>query len=74
MPKDTMEKAIKKGAGELEGQSFSEALYEGTLRRRWRFLLDVLPTIRTERAQEIRHTLSKYGGIHGGKRSSQLDV
>ena len=29
MPKDTMEKAIKKGAGEMEGQSFSEALYEG---------------------------------------------
>ena len=29
MPKDTIEKAIKKGTGELEGESYEEMLYEG---------------------------------------------
>jgi len=29
MPKDTIEKAVKKGTGELEGTSFEEVLYEG---------------------------------------------
>ena len=29
MPKDTIEKAIKKGTGELEGVNFEEVLYEG---------------------------------------------
>src|SRR3989337_3800852 len=29
MPKDTIDRAVKKGAGELEGSNFEEALYEG---------------------------------------------
>ncbi|AFK06362.1 MULTISPECIES: YebC/PmpR family DNA-binding transcriptional regulator [Mesotoga] len=62
MPKDTMEKAIKKGAGELEGQSFSEALYEGYAPGGVALLIRCLTDNKNRTAQEIRHTLSKYGG------------
>ncbi|MBN2253910.1 MAG: YebC/PmpR family DNA-binding transcriptional regulator [Kosmotogaceae bacterium] len=62
MPKDTMEKAIKKGAGELEGLSFSEALYEGYAPGGVAILIRCLTDNKNRTAQEIRHTLSKYGG------------
>lgn len=62
MPKDTMEKAIKKGAGEIEGQSFSEALYEGYAPGGVALLIRCLTDNKNRTAQEIRHTLSKYGG------------
>ena len=62
MPKDTMEKAIKKGAGELEGQSFFEALYEGYAPGGVALLIRCLTDNKNRTAQEIRHTLSKYGG------------
>ncbi|PNE23095.1 transcriptional regulator [Mesotoga sp. Brook.08.YT.4.2.5.1] len=62
MPKDTMEKAIKKGAGELEGQTFSEALYEGYAPGGVALLIRCLTDNKNRTAQEIRHTLSKYGG------------
>ncbi len=62
MPKDTMEKAIKKGAGEMEGQSFSEALYEGYAPGGVALLIRCLTDNKNRTAQEIRHTLSKYGG------------
>jgi YebC/PmpR family DNA-binding regulatory protein len=62
MPKDTMEKAIKKGAGEVEGLSFSEALYEGYAPGGVALLIRCLTDNKNRTAQEIRHTLSKYGG------------
>jgi YebC/PmpR family DNA-binding regulatory protein len=57
-----MEKAIKKGAGELEGQTFSEALYEGYAPGGVALLIRCLTDNKNRTAQEIRHTLSKYGG------------
>jgi YebC/PmpR family DNA-binding regulatory protein len=62
MPKDTMEKAIKKGAGELEGQSFVEALYEGYAPGGVAMLIRALTDNKNRTAQEIRHLLSKHGG------------
>ncbi|OAA30898.1 transcriptional regulator [Kosmotoga arenicorallina S304] len=62
MPKDTMEKAIKKGAGELEGQSFVEAMYEGYAPGGVAMLIRALTDNKNRTAQEIRHILSKHGG------------
>lgn len=62
MPKDTMEKAIKKGAGELEGQTFVEALYEGYAPGGVAMLIRALTDNKNRTAQEIRHLLSKHGG------------
>ncbi|ACR80616.1 YebC/PmpR family DNA-binding transcriptional regulator [Kosmotoga olearia] len=62
MPKDTMEKAIKKGAGELEGQSFVEALYEVYAPGGVAMLIRALTDNKNRTAQEIRHLLSKHGG------------
>jgi len=62
MPKDTMEKAIKKGAGELEGQSFVEAIYEGYAPGGVAMLIRALTDNKNRTAQELRHLLSKYGG------------
>jgi YebC/PmpR family DNA-binding regulatory protein len=62
MPKDTMEKAIKKGAGELEGQSFVEVMYEAYAPGGIALLIRTLTDNKNRTAQEIRHLLSKHGG------------
>ncbi len=62
MPKDTMEKAIKKGAGELEGQSFVEVMYEAYAPGGVALLIRTLTDNKNRTAQEIRHLLSKHGG------------
>ncbi|MGC9383847.1 MAG: YebC/PmpR family DNA-binding transcriptional regulator [Kosmotogaceae bacterium] len=62
MPKDTMEKAIKKGAGELEGQSFVEVMYEAYAPGGIALLIRTLTDNKNRTAQEVRHLLSKHGG------------
>lgn len=62
MPKDTMEKAIKKGAGELEGQTFTESMYEGYAPAGIALLMRTLTDNKNRTAQELKHILSKHGG------------
>ncbi len=62
MPKDTMEKAIKKGAGELEGVIYEEAMYEAYAPAGIALMIRVLTDNKNRTAQEVKHTLSKYGG------------
>lgn len=65
MPKDTMERAIKKGAGELEGAAFEEILYEGYAPGGVAVMVEVTTDNRNRAASEIRHTFTKYGGNLG---------
>jgi YebC/PmpR family DNA-binding regulatory protein len=65
MPKDTIERAIKRGAGELEGVSYEEVRYEGYGINGAAIIVDCLTDNRTRTVAEIRHAFSKYGGNLG---------
>jgi len=62
MPKDSQERAIKKGLGELEGVTFEESVYEGRGPHGATFILDVLTDNKKRTVAELRHILSKAGG------------
>ena len=62
MPKDTMEKAIKRGTGELEGVNYEEVIYEGYAPGGVALMIKALTDNRNRTAQELRHLLSKGGG------------
>lgn len=62
MPKDNIERAIKKGAGELGGATLEELLYEGIGPAQSQFVLKCLTDNKNRTASEIRHLFSKNGG------------
>ncbi len=62
MPKDNVERAIKKGTGELEGVSYVEATYEGYAPGGVGLVIDTLTDNKTRTVAEVRHVLNKYGG------------
>jgi YebC/PmpR family DNA-binding regulatory protein len=65
MPKDTIERAIKKGAGGDDGTSFEEVRYEGYGPGGVAVILDVLTDNRNRTVAEIRSAFSKAGGALG---------
>jgi len=65
MPKDTIERAVKKGAGELEGSSFEEITYEGYGPGGVAFMVEVMTDNTNRTTPEIRHIFEKYGGSFG---------
>ena len=65
MPKDNMERAIKKGTGELEGVNYEENTYEGYGPGGVAILIDSLSDNKNRAVSEIRHALSKHGGNMG---------
>lgn len=65
MPKDTMERAIKKGAGELEGVSFEEITYEGYTAGGGAILVKITTDNRNRTAGEVKFAFGKYGGNMG---------
>lgn len=65
MPKDTMERAIKKGAGELEGEALEQLVYEGYGPAGVAIMVEVTTDNKNRAASEIRHTFGKYGGNLG---------
>src|SRR5918911_5714410 len=65
MPKDNIERAIKRGTGELEGQTFEEITYEGYGPGSVAILVDVLTDNRNRTAGEIRKTFERAGGKMG---------
>jgi YebC/PmpR family DNA-binding regulatory protein len=65
MPKDTVERAIKRGGGELEGQAYEEIRYEGYAPGGVAVMVDCLSDNRNRTAGEVRHAFSKYGGNLG---------
>src|SRR5215213_9951235 len=62
MPRDTIEKAIKKGTGELGGENYEAATYEGYAPGGVAILIDALTNNRSRTAPEIRNILEKAGG------------
>ena len=65
MPKDNMERAIKKGTGELEGVSYEENSYEGYGPGGAAILVESLTDNKNRAVAEIRHIFNKYGGNMG---------
>jgi YebC/PmpR family DNA-binding regulatory protein len=69
MPKDNIERAIKKGAGELEGVQYEEMIYEGYGPGGAAILVEVLTDNKNRAAGEIRHIFTKMGGAMGAPNS-----
>lgn len=62
MPKDNIEKAIKRGTGELEGGQILELLYEGMGPANAQYVIKAITDNKNRSASEIRHIFSKHGG------------
>jgi YebC/PmpR family DNA-binding regulatory protein len=65
MPKDTIDRAIKKGTGELEGVNYEEVLYEGYGPGGVAVLCDILTDNRNRTAGEVRKIFEIAGGKLG---------
>src|SRR5690606_17187202 len=65
MPKDNIERAIKRGTGELEGASYEEVRYEGYGPGGVPVMVAWLTDNRNRTVAEVRHAFSKYGGNLG---------
>ncbi len=65
MPKDNIERGIKKGTGELDGVSYEESLYEGYGPGGAAVLVESLSDNKNRSVAEIRHIFSKNGGSLG---------
>jgi YebC/PmpR family DNA-binding regulatory protein len=65
MPKDTIEKAIKKGTGDLEDSSFEEVLYEGYGPSGVAIMVEALTDNRNRTGPEIKRIFEKHGGSLG---------
>ena len=65
MPKDNIERAIKKGAGGEDGSEFSELMYEAYGPGGVALLIEVLTDNKNRSAAEIRNLLTKSGGNLG---------
>ncbi|HVF49351.1 MAG TPA: YebC/PmpR family DNA-binding transcriptional regulator [Pyrinomonadaceae bacterium] len=65
MPNDTIDRAIKRGTGELEGVSYEEITYEGYGPGGVAVMVDSMTDNRNRTVAEIRHIFSKNGGNLG---------
>jgi YebC/PmpR family DNA-binding regulatory protein len=65
MPKDNIERAIKKGTGELEGVNYEESVYEGYGPGGAAVYVESLTDNKNRAVAEIRHIFSKAGGNLG---------
>jgi YebC/PmpR family DNA-binding regulatory protein len=66
MPKENIERAIKRGLGEIEGQAFEEITYEGFGPGGVSLLVEVLTDNRNRTASEIRKIFERAGGKMAG--------
>ena len=65
MPSDNIDRAIKRGTGELEGVSYEEARYEGYGIGGAAVMVDCLTDNKTRTVADVRHAFSKHGGNMG---------
>lgn len=65
MPKDNIERAIKKGTGELEGTSYEEVNYEGYGPGGVAMLIDCLTDNKNRTVADIKHLFDRHGGNLG---------
>ena len=65
MPKDTYERAVKKGAGDLDGVNYEEIVYEGYGPGGVAVLVECMTDNRNRTIAEVRHAFGKAGGNVG---------
>lgn len=65
MPNENVERAIKRGTGELEGVQYEEVIYEGYGPGGVAIMLDLISDNRNRTASDIRHIFSRHGGNLG---------
>ncbi|HTP96681.1 MAG TPA: YebC/PmpR family DNA-binding transcriptional regulator [Burkholderiales bacterium] len=65
MPADNIERAIKRGTGELDGVSYEEARYEGYGIGGAAVMVDCMTDNRTRTVADVRHAFTKHGGHLG---------
>ena len=65
LPADKIERAIKKGTGDLEGVSYEEITYEAYGPGGVAIMMDIITDNKNRSVAEIRHLLSKFGGNLG---------
>ncbi len=65
MPKDNVERAIKRGSGELEGVDYQELRYEGYGISGAAVIVDCMTDNKTRTVADVRHAFSKNGGNLG---------
>ena len=65
MPKENIDRAIKRGTGELGGGTIEELIYEGIGPAKSQFIVKCLTDNKNRTAAEIRHLFSEYGGSLG---------
>ncbi len=70
VPKDTINRAIKKGAGELGGDNIEEVIYEGYAPHQVGIILECQTDNRNRTASDIRFLFKKYNGQLGDQGSS----
>lgn len=65
MPKENVERAIKRGAGELDGVNYEAARYEGYGVGGAAIMVDCLTDNKVRTVAEVRHAFTKHGGNMG---------
>jgi YebC/PmpR family DNA-binding regulatory protein len=65
MPKDNVERAIKRGTGDLEGVNYEEIRYEGYGIGGAAVMVDCMTDNKTRTVADVRHAFTKYGGNLG---------
>jgi len=65
MKRDTIENAVKRGSGELEGDNYEEVRYEGYGLAGTAIMVDTLTDNRNRTVADVRHAFTKHGGNLG---------
>jgi YebC/PmpR family DNA-binding regulatory protein len=65
MPKDNIDRAIKKGTGDLDGVIYEEGIFEGYGPGGVAVIVEFMTDNRTRTVAEVRHAFNKYGGSLG---------
>ena len=65
MPKENVERAIKRGSGELEGVNYEEVRYEGYGIGGAAVMVDCMTDNKTRTVADVRHAFTKHGGNLG---------
>ncbi|WP_428087278.1 YebC/PmpR family DNA-binding transcriptional regulator [Candidatus Thioglobus sp.] len=65
MKRDTIESAVKRGSGDLDGENFEEVRYEGYGLAGTAVMVDTLTDNRNRTVADVRHAFSKHGGNLG---------
>ena len=66
MPNDTINRAVKRGTGEIDGAAYEEIMYEGTGPSGTLYLVEAMTDNRNRTVAEIRKIFEKHNGVLGG--------